>query len=179
MRLWGIVRRYTIPLLLVGGVVVQSLLIAQGGIISLQEGQYGADCVPIHPTIVYLVEHYNGGRILQDTYSTTTELAAEVGIDFKNVVYEGSGALWQQALRSPASVVDWVILNPDNGSDLVAQHINVKSAAFTSQFALVASEPNGLSLYHRIGLPPLPTRPVPASLLTPHQLCGTKGQSNA
>ncbi len=135
--------------------------------------------MPIHPTIVYLVEHYNRGRILQDTYATTTELAAEVGIDFKNVVYEGSGPLWNQALRNPASVVDWIIMNPNNGSDLVAQHINVKSPAFTSQFQLVASEPNGLSLYHRLGLPPLPTRPVPASLLAPHQLCGSRGSGNA
>jgi cellulose synthase/poly-beta-1,6-N-acetylglucosamine synthase-like glycosyltransferase len=177
-RIWGVVKRYTVPLLLTGIIVVQSATLAQGGIISLQDGQYGADCVPIHPTIVYLVEHYKGGRILQDTYSTMTELAAEVGIDFKNVVYEGSGPLWNQALRNPASVVDWIIMNPNNGGDLVAQHINVKSLAFTSQFTLVASEPDGLSLYHRIGLPPLPTRPVPASLLSSHQLCTTKGNGS-
>jgi Dolichyl-phosphate-mannose-protein mannosyltransferase len=162
-------------------IVAQSIIItASGGIISLQEGQYGLDCAQLHPLVVYLAEHYTGGRILEDTYSAGTySLDADVGVDFKNVIYEGSGEFWDQALRNPAVVVDWVIANPRDGGDPVARHINVASAAFLSQFSLVAQEAGGLSLYHRNGLPPLPTRPVSPDLLTMHRLCGGGATSDS
>jgi len=154
-------------------IVAQTIITASGGIISLQEGQYGLDCAELHPLVVYLSQHYTGGRILEDMYSADTySLDADVGVDFKNVIYEGSGEFWDQALRNPAAVVDWVIANPRDGGDLVARHINVASQAFLSQFSLVVQEQGGLSLYHRNGLPPLPTRPVSLDLLTMHRLCG-------
>lgn len=154
-------------------IIAQSIITASGGIISLQEGQYGLDCAQLHPLVVYLAEHYTGGRILEDTYSAGTySLDADVGVDFKNVIYEGSGEFWDQALRNPAAMVDWVIANPRDGGDLVARHIDVASQAFLSQFSLVAQEQGGLSLYHRNGLPPLPTRLVSPDLLTVHRLCG-------
>ena len=160
-------------------IVAQTMFTASGGIISLQEGQYGLDCAQLHPMVVYLVQHYTGGKILEDTYSTDTySLDADVGVDFKNVIYEGSGEFWNQALRNPATEVDWVIANPENGGDLVARHINVASQAFLSQFSLVVQDIGGLRLYHRNGLPPLPTRPVSPDLLTARRLCGT-GATNA
>ena len=153
-------------------IVAQTIMTASGGIVSLQEGQYGLDCARLHPLVVYLSQHYSGGRILEDMYSANTySLDADVGVDFKNVIYEGSGAFWDQALRNPAAVVDWVIANPRDGGDLVARHINVASQVFLSQFSLVIQEQTGLSLYHRNGLPPLPTRPVSPDLLTVHHLC--------
>ena len=159
-------------------IVAQSIMVASGGIISLQEGQYGLDCAGLHPLVVYLSQHYMGGRILEDTYiAGTYSLDADVGVDFKNVIYEGSGEFWDQALRNPAAVVDWVIANPRDGGDLVARHINVVSQAFLSQFSLVVQEQGGLSLYRRNGLPPLPTRSVSPDLLTTHRLCGGSAAS--
>jgi hypothetical protein len=145
---------------------------AYGGIIILQDGQYGLDCASLHPVVVYLVEHYAGGRILQDLFSSkTTTLESDVGVDFKNIVYEGSGDLWNQALHDPASKVDWVMVNPRDSNDLVAQHIDVGSQRFLSQFTLEVQEENGLSLFHRNGLPSLPTRPISPGLLTAHRFC--------
>jgi hypothetical protein len=80
------IRGYAVPLALIVVIAAQSIVIARGGVIALQEGQFGVDCVPTHPTIVFLAQHYNGGKILQDTYSTTTDLASDVGIDFSNVI---------------------------------------------------------------------------------------------
>jgi hypothetical protein len=62
-------------------------------------------------------------------------------------------------------------MDPRNQNDLVAQRINPQDPVFLSQFTLVVREPSGLSLFHRNGLPPLPTRPVPDGLLTAHSLC--------
>jgi hypothetical protein len=159
-------------------VIIQSLLTVQGGIVSLQSGQYGLDCAPLHLINVYLAEHYNGGRILSDTFTSgTNALGLEVGVDFKNVIYEGSGNSWTQALSNPAATVDWIEVNPTNVYDLVNKHINVESSLFLSQFTLVAQEDSGLSLYQRNDLPPLPTNPLPPGLLTAHRLCGSNGAS--
>ena len=155
-------------------VILQSVLTVNGGIVSLQSGQYGLDCAPLHPVVVYLAQHYDGGRILSDTFTSgTNALGLEVGVDFKNVVYEGSGDLWTQALANPTAVVDWIEVNPTNLYDSVAKHISVKSPPFLSQFTLVVQEESGLSLYHRNGLSPLLTNPLPPGLLTEHRFCGT------
>ncbi|HEX3640301.1 MAG TPA: hypothetical protein VHV10_03315, partial [Ktedonobacteraceae bacterium] len=155
-------------------VIIQSLSTINGGIVSLQSGQYGLDCAPLHPMVVSLAQHYAGGRILTDTFTSgTNALGLEVGVDFKNIVYEGSGNLWIQALANPAAVVDWIEVNPTNSYDIVAKHINVESPLFLSQFTLVTQEDSGLSLYHRNGLPLLPTNSLPPGLLTEHRFCGS------
>jgi Glycoside Hydrolase Family 113 len=47
----------------------------------------------------------------------------------------------------------------------------VANPTFLSQFIALVQEPQGLILFHRKGLPPLLTRPIPANLLTEHSLC--------
>ena len=144
------------------------LSLMQGGIVSLQDGQFGLSCAHSHSIIIFLAQHYGGGRILEDLYDTKIDaLNPEAGIDFKNVVYEGSGRLWQQSLRNPASMVNWIIVNPADQHDLVAQRL---TPAFNAQFTRDIEEANGLSLFHRNGLS-FPTRPVPTFLLTEHTLC--------
>jgi len=154
-------------------IVVQSSLVAYGGIITFQDASSGLACDPPHQTVVYLAEHYAGGKILLDLYTTKIDaIGPDGGVDFKNIIYEGSGPLWNKALEQPAATVDWVIANSKDQNDLVAKRLDVTGPAFLSQFTLVAHEPGGLSLYHRQELPKLPTRTVPANLLTKHQLCG-------
>jgi hypothetical protein len=156
-------------------IIGQSALISSEGIISLQDGQYD-NCTPLYSSVVYLAQHYNGGRMLLDTFSTRLNgLEVQANIDFKNIIYEGSGELWNQALSNPAPIVDWIITNPKDPTDLVAQRVNVGSLAFQSQFDLVVQEPTGLSLFHRHGLPPLPTRPIALDLLIEHRLCKVDG----
>jgi hypothetical protein len=171
---WPIGRRQIIlQVVLSITVIVQTALTVGGGIISLQESQYGIDCAPLHPMVVYLAQHYSGGRILEDTFSSgVNSLGSDVGVDFKDIIYEGSGELWNQALNNPASMVDWVIVNPRDPTDLVAKQIDVRSQTFLSQFTLIVQEESGLSLFQRNGLPPLPMKPVPPNLLTEHRLCG-------
>jgi len=122
--------------------------------------------MPISPIDFYLAQHYNGGRILVDTFNSNFD-EAETGIDFKSIVYDGSGAYWYQGLRDPASVVDWVIADP---GDLVSTHLDTKSPAFLQNFTLVVS--SGINfLYHKKGLPPLPTRTLPPGFLSEHRFC--------
>ena len=66
-----------------------------------------------------------------------------------------------------------MIVDPGSVKDIVAQHVNVGSLLFQQEFTLVYQEPFGLRLYHRNGLPPLPTRPVAPYLASLHNLCRT------
>ncbi len=153
---------------LIGVIIGQTIWIASHGIISLQDGQFGLSCSRSHQVIIYLAQHYNGGKILEDLYDTKIDaLNPEAGIDFKNVIYEGSGPLWPQALHNPSSAVNWIIINPANKYDQVTQHI---IPAFNEQYTRDIEEPDGLSLYHRNGLV-LPTRPIPTFFLDQHALC--------
>lgn len=166
--LWTVIRQ--IVLVIVIG--IQTMLIAYGGIISLQDGLYGASCLPTERITIYLAQHYAGGRILEDVNAFPIN-EAYIGIDLKDAVYEGSGELWKKALNDPASVVDWIIAQPRIPNDLITTRIDLKSPNFLSQFTLVFRQGDGLTLYHRKGRPPLPTRPIPYSLLADNRLCGT------
>ena len=150
-------------------IIAQAIFISSTGIISLEDGISGRDCLPTSPIDFYLARHYNGGKILVDTFNSNFD-EAEVGIDFKFIVYDGSGELWHQALRDPASTVDWVIAEP---GDLVSTHLNTKSPAFLQNFTLVVG--SGINfLYHRNGLPLLPTRTLPSNFLGEHRFCTGK-----
>lgn len=166
-RLWTAVVQIALVLV----ICVQTVLVAHGGIISLQDGLYGKSCLPAEPVTIYLAQHYiPGARILTDVNAYPVN-EADIGMNLKNAIYEGSGPLWNKALANPASVVDWIIVPTDLTGDPIAAHINMQSPAFLSQFRLVVQNQGGLNLFQRKGLAPLPTRPIPSSLLTDHQLC--------
>jgi len=156
--------------LLAAVILVQSFLIASQGIISLQEGQYEYACIAQRNIVEYLAEHYDEGKILENMFTTQVDPVEFKG-SFKSIIYEGSGQLWLQALNNPANSVEWILVNPDNHNDPVAQHINVNSVAFMSQFTLVIRQSNGILLYHRLGSQPLPDRPAPPSLKFAHHTC--------
>ena len=161
--------------LLIAVIVGQSLWTVSHGIISLEDGQFGLSCSRSHQVIIYLAQHYNGGKILEDLYDTKIDaMNPEADIDFKNVIYEGSGPLWHQALRDPSAMVNWIIVNPANKYDQVHQHI---TAAFNEQYTRDIEEPDGLSLYHRNGLV-LPTRPIPTFFLDQHMLCADQSSAS-
>jgi hypothetical protein len=168
--LWTVIRQ----IVLVIAIGTQTLLLAHGGIISLQDGMYGGSCQPTQAITVYLAQHYAGGRILEDVNDFNIA-EADIGIDLKDAIYEGSGELWQKALKDPSSVVDWIIVPTNKQDDLIARHIHVESPAFLSQFTLVMQQPEGLRLrlYHRNSSSPLPTRPIPSSVITDHRLCNS------
>ncbi len=151
-------------------ILTQSILTTSQGILSLQDGQYSYSCRPERVNVEYLAEHYSGGKILQDVFTTKAD-PTEMRINFKDVIYEGSGQLWLQALRNPANSVDWIFVNPDDKIDLVAQYIDVKSPLFLSQFTLVSRQTDGILLFHRLGRPPLRTRTLPPPLKFPHHAC--------
>ncbi len=128
-------------------IIVQVVLIAQNGIITLRDGQYGLACTPTHTIVIYLSQHYAGGRILEDLYTSKIDsLEPTAGIDFKNIVYEGSSQLWIKALSHPEMVVDWIIVNPSDAGDYLARQIHLTSPAFSSHFHDLAQSDNLLNL---------------------------------
>jgi hypothetical protein len=140
---------------------VQSLMLARGGIVTLQDGQFGYSCAPASAIPAYLAQHYDGGLILNDAYHTGEDFAA-AGVQLKYVIYQGSGPLWQESLADPADHVAWIVVQ---SGDLVGQRINIASDAFQSQFTLVMQDPtSGVYLFRRSDLPPLPTRTLPQDL---------------
>jgi hypothetical protein len=159
---------------LAGVIVLQTILVVHGGIITLQDGQYGGSCAFAHPINAYLAQHYAGGRILENVFSSKID-GTEAGVELKDIISESSGELWKEALNDPAAMVDWIIVRPGLTIDPIVTHIDLQSPAFLSRFALVDQEQDGLHLYHRKGLPPLPTRPLPAGFLSGHHLCKRNG----
>jgi len=148
--------------------LAQTGLTLTGGVISLQDGQYGLSCAALLPADVFLIEHYDGGRLLDDTFHTSVHFeSAHIG--YNSVIYEGTGRLWSASLANPEKYVEWIVAAPH---DLVEQHITLTSPAFQAHFILVAQDADGAQLYHARGLPPLPTRPLPAQLVAAHALCG-------
>jgi cellulose synthase/poly-beta-1,6-N-acetylglucosamine synthase-like glycosyltransferase len=164
--LWTVIRQ----IVLVIAIGIQTMLTVSGGIISLQDGLYGASCLPTVPITAYLAQHYAGGRILEDVNAFPIN-EADIGMDLKDTIYEGSGELWKKALNDPAAVADWIIAQPRVKNDLIARTLDLQSPKFLSQFTFVLQEGDGLSLYHRNGRPPLPTRPLPPGFLDEHHLC--------
>jgi hypothetical protein len=156
-------------LILLGVVILQSVFIATHGIVSLQDGQYTYACAPQRTIVQYLAEHYDGGKILQDVYASQFDIT-DAGIDFQNVVHEGTGSYWAQALQQPQSYVDWVVVTPHDSIDPVAQRLKA-DPAYLSQFTIVVQQADGIVLYHRLGEPPLPTRPAPAVWRGEHPPC--------
>lgn len=161
------------PLLLIGAIAAQYYFILTGGMIVLQEGQFGASCYRPSPVINYLAQHYDGGRILHDSYTTTLDTSL-AGINLSAVIQQGSGTLWFQALQDPGSVVKWVIVRPP--LDAVSKNIDVTSDAFVSQFQPVALEPDrNIYLYYKGDPSTLPNRPLPADLVNTYDACVSHG----
>ncbi|HLY32115.1 MAG TPA: hypothetical protein VKQ36_13885, partial [Ktedonobacterales bacterium] len=155
-------------------IVAQTALTARGGVISLQDGQYGLSCASVLPADIYLVEHYNGGRLLDDTFHTSIHFEwAHIG--FNSIIYEGSGELWNEALARPEVYAEWIVAAPH---DLVSQHIALTSPAFRSHFILVAQDADGAQLFHARSDTPLPNRPLPIQTIKSHALCGANNSSS-
>jgi len=157
--------------------VAQSVVLFQGGIITVQDGQFGSSCSLYSSIPQYLAQHYRGGTILQDTYDTRTNIGA-AGIDLDAIVYEGSGKLWLDALSHPADHVEWVIVkNRDilTSGDMVSQHIKTTDPHFLANFSLATVDVlTRAMLYHHNGLAPLPNRKViPQEVGDNNPTCGS------
>jgi cellulose synthase/poly-beta-1,6-N-acetylglucosamine synthase-like glycosyltransferase len=152
---------------LVAIILAQTAATATGGVISLQDGQSGVSCLGLHPVDMFLLEHYNGLPIMMDTFSGPHNLAT-LGIDSREVIYEGSYRLWTAAATDPAAYTDWLVITPN---DTVAKAVDTNSPSFKEHFWLVASFSNGQRIYYNKSAPVIPARPVPASLLAEHAQC--------
>jgi hypothetical protein len=149
-------------------IIAQSVVISWGGVITVQDGQSGLSCYPGHAVVAYLAQHYDGGRILIDEYHALLDLTP-ANIAFRDEIYEGNGAVWDDALRAPSKYVEWIFVGPN---DLVSQYIDTQSLAFRREYTLVAVDNiNGATLWRLKGLPPLPNKPLPADAVAPYVAC--------
>jgi hypothetical protein len=163
-RRWLVVAQ----LALTGVIVAQSIALSWGGIISLQDGQTGSSCYIAHPIVAFLAQHYDGGRLLVNVYSTNIDLSP-AGIPFRDEIYEGDGDLWALALDNPARYVEWIITAPH---DLITQHIDTQSPTFRRLYTPIADDSaTGATLWHLNGMSPLPDRPLPADVVGPYTAC--------
>jgi hypothetical protein len=155
-------------LALTGVIIAQSIALSWGGIISLQDGQIGSSCYVAHPIVAFLAQHYDGGRLLVNVYSTNIDLSP-AGISFRDEIYEGDGNLWALALDNPARYVEWIITAPH---DLITRAIDTQSPAFRRSYTPIAEDSaTGAILWHLNGLSPLPDRPLPTDVIEPYAAC--------
>ncbi len=162
---------YIVQCLLLLVIVAQYIVLSSQGIIVLKETIDTASvCTPVSGPSLYLAQHYNGGYILEYIHSTQEDPTV-MDLDFKDFIWEGSNKLWIEALHNPADTVAWVLVNPTNSGDIVAQNIDVHSPSFLAKFALVAKQTNGVELYHRLSQPLTPVHPAPMEWNVPRGLC--------
>lgn len=151
-------------------IILQTGWMAYGGVISIIADVNPPFCVQAYPVNVYLQEHYNGGHILHAEVPFLLS-EGESGIDFSNVIYDGSGVLWQKALKDPAAFADWIVMTKGDAVYKAVAH----DKQFSKQFTLVAKGPMidsvQVELYHKNGLAPLPTHPISSYLLGEQQMC--------
>jgi hypothetical protein len=154
--------QYGVPVLCSLIIIGQSVATTANGIVSLQDGQFGRSCQPNQTIVDFMARNYNGGKILLDTFvnSRLYLMGPIAGVDFKNIVYQGSGSTWANALQDPASVVDWVVAVPGSKEDKVARAIDVDGLFFKAQFTQVIKDQWGLALYRRNDLPELVEHPL-------------------
>jgi hypothetical protein len=160
-------KRRTLQLGAIALIITQTALTSVGGVIALQDGQHGLSCLQFKQSDIYLAEHYNNGRILDDIYVNAAAFDA-MGIHYSNVVNVGSYKVWGAALANPGAYVDWIIMRQ---GDAISPHINVNSATFISQFELVEYDASGTQIFHKRGLAPLPNRPEPVQLMRRYVQC--------
>ena len=160
----ALVARFNIgKLILLWAVGVQVYLIATGGIITLQEGEFGVSCYHFSSVPAFFATHYNGGLIMNDPFFNQQDFS-NVPIPLKALVTQSTPAKWEQAITNPSSVVDWVIARP---GDLVSQNLQLQSDAFTSKFAMAYQDPvTNVTVYLRKGAPYVQDRAIDQSLLT-------------
>lgn len=148
---------------LIGAIIGQTFVIAHGGIITLQDGQYGISCFHFSTIPVYLAQHHDGGYILDDSYSTAQDFSS-AGVPLNHVIYQGSGKLWEAALLNPSAHVEWIVIHQ---GDEVSRYIDVSKSDFLNQYALVNQDvASGVQLYHSFAVPLPNLRPLPANLQT-------------
>jgi len=154
--------QYAIPVLCSVIIIGQSVATTANGIISLEDGQFGRSCQPNQEIVDFMARYYDGGSILLDTYvnSRLYLMGPVAGVPFKNIVYQGSSALWQNALQDPASVVDWVVAVPGSSTDKVARAIDLDSVFFKAQFTEVVRDKWNLAVFRRNDLPALVEHPL-------------------
>jgi cellulose synthase/poly-beta-1,6-N-acetylglucosamine synthase-like glycosyltransferase len=151
-------------------IVGQSVLVQMQGVVSVQDGEYNVMCQPHHDPLVYLEEHYNGGNVLQDVFTVGYDASDTGIINFRQVIYEGSGPLWQQAIRHPATYAQWLLVNVGNPLDALAQRMQ-HDPTYLAPFLAVAHQSNGVVLYQRIAKNPLAHRAAPPFYGYSHHPC--------
>ena len=156
----------------IGLIIIQSVLTFRGGVLTVQDGQFGVSCYS--PSIIpfFLAAHYDTGYILNDNYSTGINFSdATPYVSLSDVVYQGSGKLWYESLAAPAKYVDWIIVSP---GDLVSRYININGISFNAEYQLLITDPqSGVRLYRLRGLPALPTRNIQIPNIQAFSKCGT------
>ncbi len=152
-------------------IVGQSVLLTITGVVTVQDGQYYTSCLIQKTMFTYMAQHYNGGLILEDIY--TTEIStSQLGIHFSSIVYEGSNIYWKYYLAHPERGIEWVLVSQGSPNDVIAKSIDFSSPNFRTHFELVAQQSDRVQLYHRRGSHiPLANRPAPPVYNYPHVAC--------
>lgn len=160
-------------LLLFSLLICQIFITAIGGNVVLQDGTFGISCNVANQASIFLAEHYAGGKVLENDYASRVN-GDITGLDFKNVIYEGSGQIWKDALAHPEKYATWIMAYPSKSNDLVSRNIPLESPLFLAHFELVVQQEGGISLYHLRSDHLQKVRSISADFLSTYAACAKK-----
>lgn len=98
-------------------------MFAQHDIVTLQDPliERNTNKTALHTdAAVWLKDNYDGGAVLMESFGNE-QLQFESKIPTKNLLYEGSYQMWDEALEQPNRFVRWIVLRYGGGMDKVAK----------------------------------------------------------
>jgi cellulose synthase/poly-beta-1,6-N-acetylglucosamine synthase-like glycosyltransferase len=154
-------KRILLMVILLAGSLFQTVSLYRMGTVSVEEGylEVCAQSAVVNTANEreelnkYLSVHYRGGKILQDDFTAGGFDVTEVGLDFKNIIYQGSYGLWNRALVSPWNYASWVVVTVDK-KDAVYMSTGYRNPAFKKHYSLTYSSPGGSFLLYRLHVYP-------------------------
>jgi cellulose synthase/poly-beta-1,6-N-acetylglucosamine synthase-like glycosyltransferase len=151
--------------------ILQPIIINNTGNIVLQDGQNGFSCEVIHHMNGYIYSHYSGGEILVDVTSTVFNIS-QTGVEFKDIIYDGSGPYWRMAIKNPSHFVNWVIVSTSNPNDMVSKELDTHSGWFLSSFNEVYRD-GDVIIYHLKTANLRQVRAIPSNIYIDNNACKT------
>jgi hypothetical protein len=105
--------------LVILGIIIQLLFLYCAAPVTLQEAidsNNSARGIAQHDLVIWLTKHPTL-LTLMSSYSNDT-VSFDAHLELKNVIYEGNGKYWNQAIENPVSIVQRIILSPETSDSI-------------------------------------------------------------
>lgn len=126
--------------------IFQMYLFTTNGIVTVIDGTVGSSSFQNGAVAQVLKSDVKPNETVLMSLSAFNPVAFKSGLDLKQIINDGDGKIWNNALSNPAQYADWVVVGGDaNSGDPVRKAITANST-FSTQYKKVFSN-NEATIY--------------------------------